>query len=41
MRQENRTFESVAFYPCDWLLLVLAIRPLGAPIAKTDGKIGE
>jgi hypothetical protein len=38
MRQENRTSKSVASRLCDWLLLVLAIRPLGAPITKTDGK---
>ena len=24
--------------PCDWLLLVLAMRAQGAPLTKTDGK---
>jgi hypothetical protein len=41
MRQEYRTFKSVATRPCDWLLLVLAMRAQGAPLTKTDGKIGE
>ena len=41
MRQECRTFESVASGPCDWLLLVLAMRAQGASLTKTDGKIGE
>jgi hypothetical protein len=39
MRQEGRTFESVASYPCDWLLLVLAMRAQGASSTKTNGKI--
>jgi hypothetical protein len=43
MRQEYRTSRSVASRPCDWLLLVLAMimRPLGASLTKTDGKVGE
>jgi hypothetical protein len=41
MRQEYRTFESVASHPCDWLLLVLDMRVRGAPLTKTDGKIVE
>jgi hypothetical protein len=38
MRQEPRTFKSVASRPCDWLLLVLAMRARGAPLTKTDNK---
>ena len=41
MRQECRTSKSVAPRSCDWLLLVLAMRARGAPLAKTDGKIDE
>ena len=41
MRQEYRTFKSVASRPCDWLLLVLAMRVRGASLTKTDGKIDE
>jgi hypothetical protein len=41
MRQDYRTFKSVASCPCDWLLLVLAMRPRGFSLTKTDGKIGE
>ena len=41
MRQECRTFKSVASYPCDWLLLVLVMRARGASLTKTDGKIEE
>jgi hypothetical protein len=40
MRQEYRTSKSIASRSCDWLLLVLAMRPLGASLTKTDGKIG-
>ena len=40
MRQEYRTFKSVASRPCDWLLLVLAMRAWGASLRKTDGKRG-
>ena len=41
MRQEYMTSKSVTSCPCDWLLLVLAMRPLGASLTKTNGKIGE
>ena len=41
MRQEYRTFKSVASCPCEWLLLVLAMRARGGALTKTDGKIGE
>ena len=41
MRQERRAFQSVASSPCDWLLLVLAMRAQGTPSTKTDGKIDE
>ena len=41
MRQEYRTFKSVASCPCDWLRLVLAMRARGASLTKTDDKIGE
>ena len=41
MRQPCRTFKSVASRPCDWLLLVLAMRPQGAPFTKTDGELDE
>ena len=41
MRQECRTYKSVASRPCDWLFLVLAMRAWGAPLTKTDGKIDE
>ena len=41
MRQECRTFKSVASRPCDWLLLVLAMRARGASLTKTDDKIDE
>ena len=41
MRQECRTFKSVASGPCDWLLLVLAMRAQGASSTKTDGKVYE
>ena len=41
MRQECRTFKSVASHPRDWLLLVLVMRARGASITKTDGKIDE
>jgi hypothetical protein len=41
MRQEYKTSKSVTSRPCDWLLLVLPMRPLKAPLTKTDGKIGE
>jgi hypothetical protein len=41
MRQEYRTFKNVTSRPCDWLLLVLTMRARGAPLTKTDGKIGE
>jgi hypothetical protein len=41
MREEYRTSKSVASRPSDWLLLVLAMRPLGAPLTKTNGKIRE
>ena len=41
MRQECRTFKSVASCPCDWLFLVLAMRAQGASLPKTDGKIDE
>jgi hypothetical protein len=41
MRQECRTFKSVATCPCDWLPLVLAMRVQGASLTKTDGKIDE
>ena len=41
MRQECRTFKSVTSSPCDWLLLVLALRMRGATWTKTDGKIDE
>ena len=41
MRQEYRTLKSVASRPCDWLLLVLVVRTRGAPLTKTDGKVGE
>ena len=41
MRQECRTFKSVASRPSDWLLLVLAIRAQGAPITTSDGKIDD
>ena len=40
-RQECRTLTSVASSPCDWLLLVLAMRARGAALTKTDGKIDE
>ena len=41
-RQERRTFKSVASCPCDWLLLVLAMRAARrAPLAKTDVEIDE
>ena len=39
MREECRTFKSVASRPCDWLLLVLATRAQGAPLTKPDAKI--
>ena len=39
MRQECRTFKSIASRPCDWLLLVLAMRTQGASSTKTDGNI--
>jgi hypothetical protein len=32
MRQECRTFNSVASRPCDWLLVVLDTRARGAPL---------
>ena len=41
MRQECRTFKSVASGPCDWLLLILAMRARGTPSTKNDGKIDE
>ena len=41
MRRQYKTFESVTSEPCDWLLLVLAMRARGAPLTKVDGKIGE
>jgi hypothetical protein len=41
MRQEFRSFKSVASYLCDWLLLVLAMRAQRASLTKTDGKIDE
>ena len=41
MRQEYKSFKSVASCPCDWLLLVLIMRARGAPLTKTDGKIDE
>jgi len=41
MRQECRSFKSVASHPCDWLLLVLGMRAQGAPLTKVDGKIDE
>ena len=41
MRQECRISKSVASGPCDWLLLDLAMRAQGAPLAETDGKIDE
>ena len=32
----------LASCPCDWLLLVLAMRTRGgAPLTKTDGKVDE
>ena len=39
MRQECRGFKSVASGPCDWLLLVLAMRARGALLTETDGKV--
>jgi hypothetical protein len=39
MRQECRTFKSVTSHPCDWLLLIFAMRAQGAPLTKTDGKL--
>jgi hypothetical protein len=41
MRQQCKTFESVASHPYDWLLLVLAMRAQGALLTKTDDKIDE
>ena len=41
MRQECRTFKSVASYPCDWLLLIVVMRARGAPLTKTDSKADE
>jgi hypothetical protein len=41
LRQECRTFNSVASRPCDWLLLVLAMRARGAPSTKNNGKIDK
>ena len=41
MRQECRTFKGAASRPCDWFLLVLAMRARGAPLTKTYGKINE
>ena len=45
MRQECQTFKNVTSSPCDWLLLVLAIRAWGAPSINkqknTNGKIDE
>jgi hypothetical protein len=38
MTQEYRTFKSVDSRPCDWLLLVLAMRAQGASLTKTDGQ---
>ena len=41
MRQECRIFESVTSRPCDWLLLVSALRTQGTPLTKIDGKIDQ
>ena len=35
------TFKNVAFRPCDWLVLVLAMRARGATLIKTDAKLDE
>jgi hypothetical protein len=40
-RQECRTFKSIASRPCDWLLLVLAMRARGAALTKTIAKVNE
>ena len=41
MRQEYKTFKRVASSPCDWLLLVLAMKVRGAPLIKIDGKVDD
>jgi hypothetical protein len=42
MRQEEcRTLKSAASHPCEWLLLVLAMRVRGPMLTKIDGKIDE
>ena len=41
MRQECRIFESVTSRPCDWLLLVSALRTQETPLTKIDGKIDQ
>ena len=41
MRQECKTFKSVASRPCDWLFLILAMRAGGASLTKAYGKIDE
>ena len=41
MRRQCKTFKSVASRPCDWLVLVLAMRAREAPLTETVGKIDE
>jgi hypothetical protein len=41
MRQEYWTFKRVASNPCEWLLLVLAMRMRVALLTKTDGQVGD
>ena len=41
MREGCRAFKSVASGPCDWLLLVLAMKAWGASLTNIDGKIDE
>ena len=41
MRQERRTFKSVASDSCDWLFSVLAIKVQGATFIKTNGKVDK